>query len=201
MNVINRTSIVSLALLAASASGSVAATDLSGIPSGTYVSDPTHAYVNFKYNHLGFSNPTLSFDEFSVSMDLDNADPTKSSISVSIDPASIISGSEIWKEHLTGDKWFDVANHPEITFQSTAIEANGDGYKVMGDLTIKGVSKQIAMDVAINGAGPHPRSGDPILGIEASGQVLRSDFGMGGAAPAVSDEVSLGLTVEMGKAK
>lgn len=189
------------ALLTASSMAAVQAADLSAVPAGKYTVDPTHAYINFSYNHLGLSNPTLSFDEFSVDLDLDNEDPTQSSISVNIDAGSVITGSEIWKDHLTGDKWFDVAAHPTITFESTAIEAAGDGaFKVMGDLTIKGESKPVSLDVAINGAMNHPMSGDPVIGLDASAEVLRSDFGMGGAAPAVSDEVALNISVEMLKA-
>ena len=189
------------ALLTAGSMAAVQAADLSAVPAGKYTLDPTHAYINFSYNHLGLSNPTLSFDEFTVDLDLNNEDPAQSSISVSIDVASVVTGSEIWKDHLTGDKWFDVAAHPTITFESTAVEAAGDGaYKVMGDLTIKGESKPVSLDVAINGAMNHPMSGDPVIGLDASAEVLRSEFGMGGAAPAVSDEVDLNISVEMLKA-
>jgi len=189
------------AMLTAGSMAAVQAADLSAVPAGKYTVDPTHAYINFSYNHLGLSNPTLSFDDFTVDLDLNNEDPTQSSISVSIEAASVVTGSEIWKDHLIGDKWFDVAAHPTITFESTAVEAAGDGaYKVMGELTIKGESKPVSLDVAINGAMNHPMSGDPVIGLDASAEVLRSDFGMGGAAPAVSDEVALNISVEMLKA-
>ncbi len=177
---------------------SVVAQDLSAIPSGTYVVDPTHAYINFSYNHLGLSNPTLAFDDFDITVELDVDDPTQSTIAVTIDPASVVAGSDIWKEHLTGDKWFDVAAHPEITFASTSVEAGDAGaLKVMGDLTIKGTSQPVVLDVNINGAMPHPRSGVPMLGISATTEVLRSDFGMGAAAPAVGDEVAIEVTAEL----
>jgi polyisoprenoid-binding protein YceI len=121
---------------------------------------------------------------------------------VSIDPSSIITGSDIWKDHLTSEDWFDVQNHPQITFQSTSIEtADNGGYTVTGDLTIKGESKPVSLDVTINAAMNHPMSGDPIIGLDASGDVLRSDFGMGKFAPNVSDEVALSISVEMLKTK
>lgn len=177
------------------------AADLSAVPSGGYEVDATHAYINFQYNHLGLSNPTLSFDDFTVDLDLDNADPTKSSFSVTIDPASIVTGSDIWKDHLTSGDWFDVATHPEITFQSTAVEAAGDGaYKVTGDLTVKDMTKPVTLDVTINAAMNHPMSGKPVIGLDASGSVLRSEFGLGKFAPNVSDEVQLNISVEMLKA-
>lgn len=177
------------------------AADLSAVPSGGYEVDATHAYINFQYNHLGLSNPTLSFDDFTVDLDLDNADPTKSSFAVTIDPASIVTGSDIWKDHLTSGDWFDVATHPEITFQSTAVEAAGDGaYKVTGDLTVKDMTKPVTLNVTINAAMNHPMSGKPVIGLDASGSVLRSEFGLGKFAPNVSDEVQLNISVEMLKA-
>ena len=178
------------------------AADLSGVPSGLYTVDPTHAYVTFSYNHLGMSDPVLSFDDFTVDLNLDNEDPTKSTVMVTIDANSIVAGSDKWKDHLVGDKFFDTANHPEITFTSTSVEAARDGnYKVMGDLTIKGESKPVALDVTINAAMNHPMSGDPVIGLQADSQLLRSEFGMTTALPHVSDEIALSVTAELGQSK
>ena len=193
-------SLVIGALLASSSIVAVHAADLTAVPAGKYEVDPTHAYIDFQYNHLGLSNPSLSFDDFTVDLDLNTEDPTKSTINVTIDPASVVTGSEIWKEHLTSADWFDVEAHPEITFQSTSVEAAGDGaYKVTGDLTIKGESKPVDLNVSINAAMNHPMSGDPVVGLDASGQVLRSDYGLDKFAPNVSDEVALNISVEMTK--
>ena len=176
---------------------SAAHADLSAVPTGDYKDDPSHAYLNFQYSHLGLSTPTLSFDEFDITLALD-ADPTKSTINVNIEAASIITGSKIWTENISGDDFFAIANNPSITFASTAIEAAGtDTYTVTGDLTIKGTTKPITLDVTINGAIIHPLSGKPTIGFSANGQLLRSDFGMGKFAPGVSDEVELTITAEM----
>ncbi|MEE9320961.1 MAG: YceI family protein [Granulosicoccus sp.] len=178
------------------------AADLSAVPSGGYVVDPTHAFINFSYNHLGLSNPTLGFDDFSIDMNLDAEDPTKSMLSVNIDPDSVIAGSDKWHEHLTGPDFFDIANNPEITFQSTSIEAAADGrYKVNGDLTIKGQSKPVSLDVTINAAMMHPMSGKPVIGLSASTTVLRSDFGLDKFVPNISDEVQLNIQTELAKAE
>lgn len=179
-----------------------AAVDLSAVPSGSYNADPTHSYITFSYSHLGLSNPVIAFDNFTVDMNLDAEDPTKSMISVTIDPSSVVAGSEIWKEHLTGDNFFDVANHPDISFQSASIEAAGDGvYKVDGDLTIKGQSKPMSLNVTINAAMNHPMSGDPVIGMNGSAEVLRSDFGLDKLVPNVSDEVAINVTAELIKSK
>jgi len=201
---INHKSLVAKSMMAGLALGitSVAsANDLSEVPSGMYKVDPTHAYITFSYNHLGLSNPVLAFDDFDIDLNLDNADPTKSTVNVSIDVNSVVTGSDIWKDHITGGKWFDTANHPEITFASTKVEAGRDGnYTVTGDLTVKGESKPVQMVVTINGAMNHPMSGTPTIGMEAEGELLRSEFGLGANTPFISDEVSLAVTAELGLA-
>ena len=195
-------SLLIASVLGTGAMGAAYAADLSAVPSGAYEVDPTHAYINFQYNHLGLSTPTLSFDDFSVDLNLDADDPTQSTIAVAVDVASVVSGSEIWTDHLTSEDWFNVAAHPQMTFESTSIEGAGDGaYQVAGNLTIKDVTQPVTLAVTINGAMNHPMSGDPVIGLDASGSVLRSDFGMGKAAPAVSDEVQLNISVEMKKVK
>lgn len=194
----SRTNTASLALLVGvGLSATASAQDLSAISSGTYKLDPTHGYINFSYNHLGFSNPTLAFDDFDVAVDLDVDDLSKSSVSVTIDPESVVAGSEVWKGHLVGPDWFDVANHPEITFASTSVAPADGGFTVQGDLIIKGTSQPVSLNVTINGAGPHPRSGVEILGVDASADVLRSAFDMGAAVPFVSDEIAISITAEL----
>jgi len=189
---------LSLAAALLGASFTAQAVDFSNVPSGTYLSDPTHAYVSFQYTHLGLSRPILAFDDFSVDLNLDNADVTKSTISVTIDPKSIQAGSDIWKSHLTSSDWFDVGSHPEITFSSTSIEKTGDDtLKVVGDLTVKGTSSPVELDVKIHGAQPHPFNETPTIGFSAEGQLLRSAFGLGKSAPAVSDEIDLMISVEV----
>jgi len=198
LNNLAKTAIAATILTSVGTFNAVNAADLSAVPSGTYSVDPTHAYINFQYNHLGLSNPTLGFDDFTMDLNLDNADPTQSTVSVTIDAASIITGSEKWTDHISGSDFFDIPNNPEITFQSTSVEAAGDGaYKVMGDLTIKGESKTVALNVTINAAMNHPMSGDPVIGLDATGNLLRSEFGMGKLVPHISDEVALSITAEL----
>lgn len=188
--------------MALSLGTAVQAADLSGVPSGMYKVDPTHAYINFSYNHLGMSNPVLSFDDFEVDLNLDSEDPTKSTVTVTIDANSIQAGSDIWKDHLSKGDFFDLSNHPTITFTSTKVEAARDGnYTVTGDLNIKGESQPFALEVIINAAMNHPMSGNPTIGLQASGDLLRSAFGMGKFAPNVSDEVTVNVTAELGMAK
>ena len=197
-----KTTTLAVVLATAGAFGSASAADLSAVPSGSYTLDPTHAFIDFSYSHLGLSNPTLSFDDFSVDLNLDSSDATKSMFLVKIDSASILTGSAIFKEHLTGGDWFDSTQYPEILFQSTTITAADDGsYTVVGDLTIKDVTKPVTLNVTINAAMDHPMTGKPVVGIGATGELLRSDFGLGAYAPNVSDEVQLTITAELNKAQ
>ena len=193
---------IGTALTVVSAISSVSAADLSAVPAGEYQVDDTHAYINFQYNHLGLSNPTLSFDDFTIDMNLDNEDPTKSTITVAIDTNSVVAGSSVWKDHLTGDKWLDTPTHPAATFVSSAIESTGDDtFAVTGDLTLKGITKAITLDITINAAKNHPMKGTPVIGLDATGNLLRSDFGLGKYAPNIGDEVALNISVEMTKSE
>lgn len=179
-------------------STSALAEGLASSPAGTYAVDPTHAYIQFQYSHLGFSNPILTFNEFSMDLDLaDPADPSKSTITVSIVADSVQTGSDIWHDHITSGDWFDTDNNPEMTFKSTAVSGSGDSFQVTGDLTIKGTTKPVTLDVKINGAKPHPFNKKPTIGISATGTVLRSDWGLGKNAPIVSDEVKLLIEAEL----
>lgn len=197
-----KTTTLGVVLATAGALGNAFAADLSAVPSGSYTVDETHAYIDFSYSHLGLSNPVLSFDDFTIDMNLNSEDATKSMFLVKIDSSSVLTGSDIFYEHLTGGDWFDTAQYPEMLFQSTSITAGRDGtYTVVGDLTVKDTTKPVTLDVIINAAMNHPMTGKPVVGIGATGTLLRSDFGLGAYAPNVSDEVQLNITAELTKAQ
>ncbi len=188
--------------LAVSLATGASAADLSAVPAGTYAADSTHTYIRLQYNHLGLSNPTLGFEKYDLSMNLDNANPANTSVSLSIDLDSVQTGSDIFHDHLTGAKWFDVANNPTAQFQSTGVTANSDGtYDLAGDLTIKGMTKPLVMKVTVNAAMMHPMAKKPVVGISAVGGIKRSEWGLGANAPFVSDEVKLSVEAELLKAE
>ena len=190
------TFITAAALLAAGAPA--AAADLTQVPSGTYQEDDQHAYVIFSYTHLGFSNPKVRFDDFDVTLKLDSEDPEASEIDVSIDVSSVDSGVEVFDGHLMGAEYFDLANHPAITFESTSVEKTGENaYDISGELTIKGKTLPVTLAATINGAGEHPLKKVPAVGVSATGTVMRSDWGLDQYVPAVSDEVTLTIEVEL----
>ena len=172
--------------------------DLSTVPSGEYGLDDHHAYISFTYSHIGFSTPHVGFRKFDASLTLDSAKPENSAIEVVIDTTSVDSRVEEFNGHLRGSNFFDTDNYPQATFKSTRIAANEDGtFDVTGDLTIKGITKSVTLDATLNKAAMHPMRNIPTVGFSAETQILRSDFGMDRAVPAVGDEVTIYITVEM----
>ncbi len=168
------------------------------VPSGEYGLDKTHGYITFSYSHLGFSNPHVGFDRFEVVLDADAEDPSRSQLEVSVDAASINSRVAIFDEHLNGENYFDTANHPDITFESTAVTSTGENtFDVFGNLTIKGISKPVTLNATINKAANHPFLSVPTIGVTAIAQVLRSDWNLSRAIPMVSDEISIFIDVEL----
>ncbi|MEM7662734.1 MAG: YceI family protein [Pseudomonadota bacterium] len=170
------------------------------VSSGDYVMDVTHGYVTFSYNHLGFSNPQLRFRTVDAKLGLDADDPAASSVNVTIAANSIDTGVDVFDGHMNSADWLDTEAYPEITFVSTALEQTDSGTGTLtGDLTIKGVTKPVTLDVTLIGAGPHPLNQKETVGVEATGTVLRSEFGLGNFVPAVSDEVQILISGEFNK--
>ena len=180
----------------------IAAASFSAQAADKYDIDPTHTQVQFTYNHLGFSNITGRFDEVGGEFLFDAADPTKSSVSITIPVSSISTGVDKLDEHLLKADFFDATQFPTATFKSTGVTAAGEGkLAVAGDLTIHGVTRPVVLDVTINGTGEHPMRKVPAAGFDARTQIKRSDFGVGAYVPAVGDEVTIAITVEATKAK
>jgi len=175
---------------------------LSDVPSGNYGLDKSHGYISYTYSHMGYSTPHVGFNSFEVELTLDAESPAISTVNVTIDATSIDSRVENFNGHLNGPNFFDTANHPTITFKSTSVEALGkDKFNVVGDLTIKGVSKPVTLETTINKAADHPMRKIPIIGVSASAKVSRSDWGLTRAVPNVGDEITIYISVELPKSK
>ncbi len=175
--------------------------DLGDTPAGTYKVEKTHAYITFFYDHQGYSKPYLRFRSFDGAIDLDPADLSNSSVKITIDVNSIDSGVDIFDEHLRGDGFFDVANHPQAMFMSTSFTPSATGGTLTGDLTLKGITKPVTLDVTFNKAGQNFRSKVPQVGFSAKTVIQRSDWDLGKYAPAVGDNVTLLIEAEFQKAE
>lgn len=167
------------------------------VASGTYKLDPSHTDVLAQWTHMGFSNPTAHFGQADGTLVYDAADVTKSSVEVTLPLAGLNAFTAKFDEHLRSADFFDAAKFPTATFKSTKVEAAGTNkLTVTGDLTIKGTTHPVTLDVTVNGAGEHPMMKVPSVGFDATTTLKRSDFGVGAYAPAVSDEVKVRITTE-----
>lgn len=182
--------------------GTAAANPFGSIATGEYAIDKTHGYVTFSYSHLGYSRPILRFDDVDATVSLDGDDIGDSTLAVTIDPASVNSGVEKFDGHLKGADFFDVENHGDITFVSTGIDTgDGETGTLTGDLTIKGVTKPVTLDVTLNKAEKNPITGKDAFGISATTVVDRTEFGLDAYAPAVGAEVTISVEAEFIKAE
>ena len=167
--------------------------------SGTYKLDPSHTDVLVQWTHMGFSNPSAHFGNVDGTLVFDAADPTKSSVQVTLPLSGLNSFTAKFDEHLKSADFFDAAKFPTATFKSTKVEAAGTNkFTVTGDLTIKDQTRPVVLDVILNGAGEHPMLKVPAIGFDATTTIKRSDFGVGAYVPAVSDEVRIRITTEGG---
>ena len=163
----------------------------------TYKIDANHTDVVASWSHFGFSNPIAHFGKVDGSITYDPANVGASKVEVTIPLSGLNSHVGDFDDHLRSADFFDAGKFPNITFKSTSVKAAGKGkLKVTGDLTIKGVTKPVVLDVNLNKAGEHPMTKVPAIGFDATATVKRSDFGVGAYAPMVSDEVALKITTE-----
>ena len=161
----------------------------------TYKLDPSHTNVIATWNHLGFSNPSAHFGGVEGTLVYDAENVGKSSVQVTLPLTGLTGFSDKFNAHLNSGDFFDSAKFPAATFKSTKIEAAGDGkLKVTGNLTIKDITKPVVLDVSLNKR--EDKDGRSKIGFDAATTVKRTDYGLGMAAPMVSDEVKLRITTE-----
>ena len=143
---------------------------------GTWAIDPTHTTVEFIGRHLVFTKVRGRFTGVSGAVTVAD-DPNASSVEITLDAASITTGTPDRDAHLKSADFFDVESYPEITFKSTSVEWKGHEGTVTGDLTVRGVSKPITLDVDLTGVVTDPWGGDRAV-FSASGEVDREDWGL-----------------------
>ena len=168
---------------------------------GDYTVDAAHSRVGFVARHAMITKVRGQFETYDAHAHIDFDSPEKSSAQITIDTASIDTRNEQRDGHLRTNDFFDVANHPQITFSSTSVERTDDEtFRVAGDLTIKGVTKPVAIDFEFTGSAKDPY-GNIRLGFEGQLTVNRRDWGVEWNAPLetggvlVSDKVVLELEI------
>lgn len=164
----------------------------------TWKSDPSHAGVQFAVSHLMVSTVRGTFDAFDVTVVLDEDDVARSSVEATIETASVNTRNEKRDAHLRGPDFFDVAVHPTMTFRSTQVEKIEDTrYRVTGDLTLCGVTRQVVLDVR---GSPRPIT-DPRgirrMGGSVTTTIHRPDFGLTYNSVLDTGGVSIGEDVDI----
>ncbi|MFY7890410.1 MAG: YceI family protein [Spirosomataceae bacterium] len=166
--------------------------------------DKGHSKFTFIAEHHGISEVDGYFKKFDGKMTATKDDLSDAVFEITIESASINTDLEMRDGHLKGEDMFDAEKFPTITFKSTSLtKITGNKYKMVGNITIKGVTKAITLDVTMNGpmAHPNPNNKKLQLGIKATTTIKRSDFGIGGklATVMVGDEISIRATGEFQK--
>lgn len=156
----------------------------------------SHAFIEFRIQHLGYSWLYGRFNDFEGSFVYDTGDPSNSSVEVDIDPASVDTNHERRDDHLRNEDFLHVTEYPEAGFKSTAFRKTGeDSYVMTGDLTLHGVTREIEIDVEQTGAGKDPWGGYR-RGFLGTTTLTLADFGIDYDLGPASKEVELTLSVE-----
>lgn len=143
---------------------------------GTWNIDPVHSSVNFVVRHLMVSKVRGKFGAFNGTITIDE-NRLASSVTASVDMVSVSTGDDNRDGHLRTNDFFDVETYPTMTFTSTEVRPDGGDYVLVGDLTIKGVTKQVQFDLEFDGVSPDPWGGTR-AGFSAEGEIDRRDFGL-----------------------
>jgi polyisoprenoid-binding protein YceI len=171
-----------------------------GYLAGTWTVDTTHSDVAFTVRHMMVSKVRGNFRNFSVTI-VTAENPLESSVTAEIDLNSIDTNNEQRDNHVRSADFFDVEKFPTMTYTSTSISGNGDTFVLEGDLTLKGVTKNVPLKLELNGFAADPYGGQRV-GFSATGEISRSEFGvdihmpMDGGGVVVSDKVQISLEIE-----
>jgi len=159
--------------------------------------DPSHSQATFSVKHMAISTVKGQFKVLSGKLHIDEQNPADSWVEAQVDVASVDTRDANRDGHLQSPDFFDVANYPTITFKSTKVEhVDGEEYKVLGDLTIRGVTKPVAFKAEYSGQGKDPWGGTR-AGLSATAKIDRREFGLSFNAPLESGGVLVGHDVKI----
>lgn len=175
------------------------------VPAGTFRLDRYHASLLFRVNHMGFSHYTARFTDFDATLEFDPRAPAAASLSATVDAASLETDFPFpdqvdFDAQLQGEEWLDTATYPQMTYRSTAISMTGPNTaRIEGELTLRGVSRPVALDATFNGGYPGMPDMDPNarIGVSARGTLQRSAFGIDYGIPAPGSNMGVGDAVEV----
>jgi polyisoprenoid-binding protein YceI len=175
-------------------------TEIPGYVAGTWDIDPAHSTVGFSVKHMMVSKVRGYFRDFSGVI-VTAEEPTQSSVQAEIDLSSIDTRQEQRDAHIRSADFFDVENHPKMTFRSTAVRTAGPDWVLEGELTLKGNTRPVSLQLELNGFGPDAYGGIR-AGFSAKTVINRNEFGvdikmpMDGGGVVVGDKVTVELEIE-----
>lgn len=168
----------------------------------TWQIDPAHSSAQFAVKHLMISTVRGAFTKVTGTIQFDDKDITKSTVDVSIDASSVDTRVADRDKDLKSDHFFDVEHYPTITFKSKRVEQVSPGkLKVTGDLTIRGATKEVVLDVDGPTAPVKDPWGNQRMGVSASSKITRQDYGITYGPGMIGDEISITIDAEMIPAK
>ncbi len=177
------------------------AVEIPGYIAGTWDLDPVHSTIGFVARHLMVSKVRGRFTKYEAQV-VTAPNPLDSHATATIDLSSVDTGNEMRDNDLRSQNFFDAATHPQMTYRSTGIRADGDGnaFLVDGELTIRGITRPVTLAVEVNGFGPDPYGGTR-AGFSAIGEIDRTEFGIAFNAPIpggvmVSERIQLEIEAE-----
>jgi polyisoprenoid-binding protein YceI len=179
---------------------STTAVQIPGYVAGTWDIDASHSTVGFSVRHMMVSKVRGYFRDFAGEI-VTAEDPAQSSVTATVDLGSIDTRQEQRDAHIRSADFFDVENHPQMTFRSTAVRTDGADWVVEGDLTIKGRTRPVTLALELNGFGPDAYGGTR-AGFSARTDINRNDFGvdikmpMDGGGVVVGDKITVELEIE-----
>ena len=167
--------------------------------------DPTHSSISFSGKHMLVATVRGQFRSWQVDADVDEANLANSTGTVRIDASSLDTGVEQRDNHLRSADFFDAENHPEIVFRLNRIEPKGEESRLVGDLTIRGITHEVTLDGEIDGPIDDPWGGKRV-GLSAEGKLNRKDWGLDWNVPLsaggilVSEQIKISIDAELVKA-
>lgn len=165
-----------------------------GFAQGTWNVDPMHAKLTFTTTHLGISDVAGLFKKFDVTVKTNKPDFSDAVFELTVDVNSINTEVSMRDDHLKSADFFEVAKYPAMTFKSSTITKTAENrYKLTGNLTLRGITRPVTLDLWYRGTIENPMSKKPTAGFQLTGKLNRSEFGLGSGfpAPMISDEVSI----------
>lgn len=193
-------------MTAVTATPAAATPDTLSSKASTWALDPAHSSANFSVKHMMIAKVHGGFSKLSASLKLDRINPANSSVEATLDASTIDTREPKRDEHLRSADFFDVKNFPTITFKSTRFEAAGaDQYRLIGELTLHGVTKEVTLEVEAADTERKDPYGNIKIGASATTRIKRKDFGLAWNAALetggflVGDEVAITLDLQFVK--